>query len=219
MISNRAKTFSDRYPFVGPIMWILCVEYFIVQLVVALDWKPAYSIAANTISDLGNTACGFYGARTVCSPLHSIMNGSFIVLGLFMMIGSALIYQEFKETDWSLAGFGLMFLAGFGTVLVGLFPENTVSALHVLGAFLALGVGNVAIIVLGTALKVPRSLRVYSIASGVISLVALGLFFTQHYAGIGIGGTERIAGYPQTLWLIIFGMYISKNHYARLAKK
>lgn len=213
IVSQRIATFTEKYPLVGPVMWILSVEYFIVQIIAAMSWRNAYSITQNTISDLGNTACGMYGARYICSPLHGLMNGSFILLGIFMMMGSVLIYQEFKETNWSVVGFDLMFLAGFGTLLVGLFPENTVSSLHVLGAFLALFIGNVAIIVLGTVLELPAWLRFYSIASGVIALTALGLFYFHAYAGIGVGGTERIAGYPVTVWLIVFGLYISKNHY------
>lgn len=218
IISHKVKTFTDRYPLVGPIMWMLCIEYFIIQLIVAIDWKYAYSITRNTISDLGNTRCGVYGGRYVCSPLHSLMNASFITLGVFMMLGSILIYHEFKENKWSLIGFGLMFLAGFGTLLVGSFPENTISGLHITGAFLALCIGNVAIVVLGAVLKLPLSFRIYSIASGLISLLALGLFFNHSYVGIGMGGTERIAGYPQTLWLIIFAIYVSKNHYSKSIK-
>lgn len=215
IISKRVKTFTDKYPLVGPIMWILCVEYFIIQLLVAIDWKYAYSITGNTISDLGNTNCGIYGSRYVCSPLHNLMNAAFIILGTFMMIGSILIYQEFRESKWGLVGFCLMFLAGLGTLLVGVFPENSISLLHIIGAFLALCIGNVAIIILGASLNIPKSLRNYSILSGVISLIALALFFTHNYMGLGIGGTERIAGYPQTLWLIIFGIYISKNHFSK----
>lgn len=217
LVSERVATFTEKYPLVGPIMWILCVEYFVIQLIVAMSWRNAYSITQNTISDLGNTACGMYGGRYICSPLHSLMNGSFMLLGIFMMIGSILIYQEFKETQWSLAGFDLMFLAGVGTLLVGLFPENSISGLHVLGAFLALFIGNLAIIVLGTVLQLPVWLRFYSIASGVIALIALGLFYFHAYVGIGVGGTERIAAYPVTVWLIVFGFYISKNHYLGFA--
>lgn len=212
----RVKTFTDRYPFVGPVMWILTVEYFVLQLIVARAWAHPYSIANNTISDLGNTQCGIYGGRDVCSPLHSLMNISFILLGSFMMLGSVLIYQEFRETRLALVGFGCMFLAGVGSLLVGIFPENTIGALHTSGAFLPFFVGNVGIIILGFALALPRGLRIYTILSGAIALVALLFFVTNHYLGIGIGGMERIVAYPQTIWLIVFGIYISKNHYKKM---
>jgi len=195
MLPQMVKTFTDRYPFVGPIFWMLSIQYYLVQLIVALVWSPPYSLSANTISDLGNTACGGYGLRLVCSPLHSLMNASFIILGLAMVIGAELIFQEFKDSLGSLVGFAAMAAAGIGTLLVGLFPENSVGSLHFLGALLALLVGNLGLVVLGVFLDIPRALRIYTLASGFISLVALELFATHSYLGLGLGGMERLAAY------------------------
>lgn len=206
------KTFTDRYPPVGPALWMLSLQYFIVQLVVAAAWKTHYSLLTNTISDLGNTACGIYGSRPVCSPLHDTMNASFILLGITMYIGATLIYQGFKKTPGTALGFNFMALAGIGTVLVGLFPENTISALHILGAALPFFIGNVGMVILSLSLAIPKPLRYYTFVSGTISLIALVLLLTNHYLGLGIGGMERITAYPQTLWLITFGVYISRNH-------
>ena len=216
MLSQMVKTFTDRYPFVGPVFWILSIQYYLVQLVVALAWSPPYGLSSNTISDLGNTTCGTYSMRLVCSPLHGLMNTSFIILGLAMVIGAELIYQEFKDSLGSLVGFAAMAAAGIGTLLVGIFPENSVSSLHFLGALLALLVGNLGLVVLGISLDIPRSLRVYTIASGSGSLVALELFANHTYLGLGLGGMERLAAYPQTMWLIVFGLYISRDHMRRL---
>ncbi len=206
------KTFSERYPFVGPSFWMVSVQYYIIQLVVAMAWTIGYSLQHNTISDLGNTACGNYGDRWVCSPLHGLMNGSFIVLGLTMVLGALLIYQEFRRTDLSAIGFGAMAAAGTGTLVVGFFPENTVNNLHILGAALPFLVGNAGMVLLGSVLDVPKALRLYTVISGVVSLLALGLFVMHTYLGLGIGGMERIVAYPQTIWLIVFGIYISSNH-------
>ncbi len=210
--SEMVKTFTDKFPFVGPIFWMVSVQYYIVQIIAAAAWTSVYSLRFNTISDLGNTVCGDYSGRFVCSPQHNLMNASFIILGLTMMAGAGLIYQEFKESRASLVGFSFMAVAGFGTVLVGLFPENTIGFLHQLGAFLPFLVGNVGLLILGWALDVPRTLRVYTLVSGIVSLVALVFFTTHTYLGLGIGGMERITAYPQTMWLIVFGVYISKNH-------
>lgn len=207
-----ARTFNDRYPFVGPAFWILSIQYYIVQIVAVMAWTVVYSIRFNTISDLANTACGVYAGRYVCSPLHGLMNASFISLGITMVLGSILIYREFKETVGSALGFGFMAIAGIGTLLVGLFPENTVVVLHVVGAALPFFIGNVGLVVLGRVLDIPKTLRYYTVSSGTISLIAL-VFFAMHiYFGLGIGGMERIVAYPQTMWLIVFGIYISSNH-------
>ena len=214
-VRRRITIFYDRHPLVGPLFWITSAQYFITQLAVAGQWTQSYSIAHNTISDLGNTICGVYDSRYVCSPAHAWMDASFIVLGLTMMAGSGLIYQEFRERRGSAPGFSGMALAGFGTVLVGLFPENTIGSLHFFGALLPFLIGNLAMIILGASLSLPRVLKLYTILSGAVSLIALVGFETHTYIGLGSGGMERIVAYPQTLWLIVFGLYMSRNHYLR----
>src|SRR4051812_14625263 len=107
----RIKIFTDRYPFLGPVIWLLSTQYFMIQMIVAAAWKsPSYSWRFNTISDLGNTACNLADGRVVCSPLHGLMNLSFITLGIIMACGSLLIYQEFRERLGTLFGFSLMAL-------------------------------------------------------------------------------------------------------------
>lgn len=207
--SGIIKTFTDRYPLVGPALWMLSIQYFIIQVIVAMDFLGTYSWRFNTISDLGNTVCGPYGRRIVCSPLHDTMNASFILLGVTMFAGAGLIYQEFRESLATAIGFSFMALAGLGTILIGLFPENTISALHILGAALPFLIGNLGMVILSFSLKLPRWLRFYTFISGVISLIALLLLLTNHYLGLGVGGMERLTAYPQTVWLIIFGLYIS----------
>lgn len=209
----KVATFSDRFVFVGPAFWQASIQYYIVQIVVAAAWQPPYSWLHNPISDLGNTGCGSYAQRYVCSPLHATMNASFMILGLTMMLGAILIYQEFKTSQGSWVGFSFMGLAGLGTLLVGLFPENTIASLHFLGALLPFVIGNLGLIVLGLALDLPTGLRRYTLASGFISLTAAGLFVSHHYFVLGVGGMERLATYPQTMWLIVFGVYMSRNHY------
>jgi hypothetical membrane protein len=67
-------------------------------------------------------------------------------------------------------------------------------------------------IILGLVLDLPKNLRLYSVISGAIALGALLLFIINTYLGLGVGGMERIAAYPQTVWLIIFGLYMSRSH-------
>ncbi|HUA12972.1 MAG TPA: DUF998 domain-containing protein [Candidatus Sulfotelmatobacter sp.] len=212
---GKIQSFHDRYPFVGPALWILSIQYFVVQIVVARDWSQAYSYLHNTISDLGNTSCSVYDNRYVCSPDHAVMNASLIVLGFTMLLGATLLYCEFKQTTGSLLGFIGMGLAGLGTILVGLFPENTISSLHFIGALLPFLVGNLSIGWFGHTLDIPKWLRIYSFLTSTVTLLALVFFITHSYLGLGIGGMERIVAYPQTVWLIVFGFYVSSNRFVR----
>jgi hypothetical membrane protein len=140
------------------------------------------------------------------------MNISFVLLGLTMMGGAFFLRKLLSDNQLWKLGLICIGLAGVGTVLVGLFPENTISTLHVIGAALPFTLGNLGLIMLGIALKrVPILLRGYTIFSGVIGLIALALFMAKDYISIGIGGVERFVGYPQSVWMIVFGSYLLLN--------
>ena len=194
----------------GAILWLLSIQYYVVQLVVASAWSDAnpYSWAQNTISDLANTTCGPYGDRLVCSPLHPLMNASFLLLGITMILGSWLLAKSASATAVKL-GLLCMALAGIGTILVGLFPENSIAAMHVLGATLAFVLGNVGMLLIGIGSNhTPKMLRYLTIAAAVLGLAALAAFVLQAYGSLGIGGLERVVAYPQSIWMIATGLYL-----------
>jgi len=210
---SRRRASGDRLPRLGPCLYLSSLQYFVVQLVVSLRWSPAYSLGNDTISDLGNTACGRFNGRFVCSPLHTLMNASFMVLGVTMIAGSVLLRHALPPTRARNLGFLFMAIAGFGVVVVGIFPENTVPALHGLGATLPFTIGNVGVIVLGLSLGPPRAIRLLSLTLGAIALAALTFYASSHYLGLGEGGIERVVAYPQTVWLIFLGGYLlTKSH-------
>ena len=137
----------------------------------------------------------------------------FFLLGLIMVIGSALLYHEFtdrvpRERLAAMIGFSLMALAGLGSIIVGFFPENENRSMHILGAFLAIAIGNVAILVLGGVLTLPESMRRSMLIFSSLALAALLSFASHRFFGIGRGMMERVAAYPVTIWLIAFGLYI-----------
>ena len=86
---------------VGPVLWVSSIQYFIVQLIVISAWTVPHSWANNFISDLGNTECGMYAGLAVCSPLHLLMNISFVVFGLTMAIGAVLLRKSFERSTLS----------------------------------------------------------------------------------------------------------------------
>lgn len=210
---HKVVIFRDRHPLIGPVFWLLSVQYFLIQIIAASAWDTHFSLKINTISDLGNTVCGVFASRLVCSPLHDAMNASFIVLGFTMIVGSFFIPSEFRKSKLCRIGFYGMALAGFGTMLVGIFPENTIGYMHIIGATLPFLFGNISLVVFSYALHLPPGFRYYTRASGLIALIALLVFLFDQYLGLGLGGMERVVAYPQALWLIAFGWYMSLNHY------
>jgi hypothetical membrane protein len=206
--SNNAAARTIRR---GAIVWMLAIQFFIVQIIVQVAWTTPFSLTANYISDLGNTACGPYPVGSnmyVCSPWHAGMNASFISLGVIILLGIALIYRAFPSGRTRSIGMVLLALAGPGLMLVGLFPENVNITPHTIGAAAHFVSGNLGIAVMGIAIAATRHqtpLAVFSIIAGSVGLLATVLFVSGHYLGLGIGGMERIAAYPLPLWLIVVG--------------
>jgi hypothetical membrane protein len=168
----------------------------------------------NRVSDLGSTACGRTVANTlICSPLHAVMNMTFVLTGVLILIGlfpTRLVWPRRRLATWGLV---LLAVAGAGTMLVGLSPENVNVVLHVIGA-LNIPAGNLAMILLGLAIWRDRhGMARFSVAAGVVGL--LGMLagpFLVILTGHGGGLAERIALYPLIIWLIVFGFAILTKH-------
>lgn len=210
---RRVQSFVSRHPSAIPSVWLISAQFFLVQVVVASAWRSGYSWRFDAISDLGATLCGHFDGRHVCSPLHGLMNASLVLLGLTMVIGSALSYQAARS---SRVGFSMMALAGTGAILVGLFPEDTIYWVHVTGQDLAFVLGNVALIVIGITFPSARWFKLFSIASGIVGLAALALFLTHNRFFLGLGGMERVVAYPLIIWQVVFGLTLL-NSRGRLA--
>ena len=207
---------TARTIWLGAVVWMLAIQFFIAQLIVQSAWTTPFSLTTNYISDLGNTTCGLYpvvSSMYVCSPWHDWMNASFILLGVIILVGAALIHRAFPSGRTRTAGLTLLALAGPGPILVGLFPENVNITPHTIGAAAHFVSGNLGIVVLGIAIAATRRqtpLAVYSIILGIVGLLATALFVSGHYLGTGLGGMERIAAYPLPLWLIMVGVSLRK---------
>jgi hypothetical membrane protein len=215
--STPSGSGTRRAVWLGAIVWILAVQFFVAQVVVQLAWVTPFSLTQNFISDLGNTTCGPYpldSSMYVCSPWHAWMNLSFVLLGLIILVGAALVRTAFPPGPFRAAGLMLLALAGAGIIAVGLFPEDVNIMYHRLGAAAHFILGNLGMVALGISLRQARLrpvLAVYSIVSGVVGLLATALFVSDHYLGMGIGGMERLAAYPLPLWLIAGGISFVRN--------
>ena len=215
---RRTTESSVRLAFlVGGGAWILTAVYFVGQGIAQAAWRTPYSLIDNRISDLGSTTCGTTVANTyICSPLHAVMNSTFVLTGVLILVGLFLTWSVWPRRRLTTWGLVLLGVAGAGTILIGLSPENVNVFVHLVGA-LNIPAGNVAMILLGLAIwRDRRGMAWFSLLAGVVGL--LGMLagpFLVILTGHGGGLAERIALYPLIIWLIVFGLSVVADRVRR----
>jgi len=200
----------------GAIFWLLTVEFFIAQFVAQAAW-PGYSMLTNDISLLGVTSCGTYlnpapdGIMPVCSPLSLVFNLGMALNGVLVVLGVWFTRDLWPQTKLKIAALWLLALGGDGTMLAGAFPLDTVPAMHVIGAALALGLACFGFMLMAKVVwQTHRAFAIYSLTTGVLALLGFVLYVAEIYLG-GRGTVERLAAWPQTLWYIVTGALILRG--------
>ena len=181
----------------GVILFVGAFQFIIGMLLAELLY-PGYSVSGNYISDLGATC------RDTCviyQPSATIFNSSVILLGIFILVGTYFIWQEFQNNFMSV----LLVLTGAGAIGVGVFPE-TAGKLHFIVSAIAFLFGALSAIYSYKLVKVPYSY--FSVLMGIMSLIAFILMGFETYLGLGQGGMERMIAYPVLLWGLSFGSYL-----------
>jgi hypothetical membrane protein len=192
------------------------VQWVVAEAVTAAAWTdPPYSYAANYISDLGVPDCGTeFQSRVICSPLHSLMNGSFIAEGVLFAIAMVLLAGLLRgRTRKIVIALGL--LHGAGMVLVGLFHGSADGPsagliLHVAGAGVGILCANTLAIMAGSLrqLALPTAYRRFSVAVGVLGLISEALVSASPGTA---GAFERGGVYSWLLWGLVTGVLVVRK--------
>lgn len=197
----------------GGLAWVLTLVYFAGQAVAQVAWRTPFSLVDNRVSDLGATSCGtaLTGAF-ICSPLHAVMNATLVVTGLLLLAGMVLVRGAWPRRRLTTWGLVMLAIAGAGTVLVGLAPENVSMPLHLLGA-LNIPCGNLAMLLLGLAAwntdRARAWLSLALAAIGFLGIVAGPLLVVL--TGHGGGLAERVALYPLIAWAAVTGASLLRS--------
>ncbi len=206
---------ARQYIISGPLLWIAITQFFIIQAITARA-ASSYSYTQDSISRLGVTQCTYLRHDYFCSPLHGLINSSFIVLGSATIVCALLFYVRFRNNLMNRMAFVFMGFAGAGAIIVGLYPENISAATHLLGSFLAFSGSAVAILLLAVTLDhTPRTLRSFGILCGLVALIAIAALYTSIVPLKYYGIVERGIDEPEIIWIIIFGTYYTLHDYKR----
>jgi hypothetical membrane protein len=198
----------------GAWLWVFCLQYFAAEAIAAARFQ-GYSVRSNFISDLGAIRCGG-GAR--CSPLHALMNASFVLQGVLIFFGAVLVWPLFPKGLGRL-GLGLVAASGLGVAVVGLAPEDAAPGWHYFGAAENLLLCNAGPALIGVALlrgrPAPRAAGLFSLVFGLIGLTGLAGLAVGLDFGLGAGAVERVAAYPFPLWLAGMGVWLLRGRERR----
>ncbi|WP_083266447.1 DUF998 domain-containing protein [Arthrobacter sp. U41] len=220
---------STRF-YAGALALLSVLQYFVAEAAVIGAWagQQPYSRRTGYISDLGAVNCGVFDFRDVCSPAHLLMNASFVVQGIGMMVGALLLSSALlctaarpaarlrlapAKVPWAaaIAARTLTAAAGAGTVLVGLVPEDAGSVGHVVGAIMFFAAGGLALVLLGWLWLRQTPLSWLILACGVVSVGAL---ITGGVTGMEVpepGTLERLMGYPITIGMAAVGLMVAQR--------
>lgn len=164
---------------------VLCV----LGMIVAEALYPGYSASENYISDLG------------VGPSALIFNSSVFLLGVLAVCAAYFMQKALNFKLFSI----LTAITGIGAMGVGLFTEDA-GVIHAVFSLITFLFAGISAIVSYKLQKPPLSYL--SVVLGGVSLVALVLFASGFYLGLGKGGMERMIAYPALLWTIGFGGHI-----------
>ena len=162
-------------------------------------YPAVYDVHRDTVSDLA----AMRPDDVVRQPSAAIFNTTMIVAGGLIAVAAVLLYRSRAGLLATLPVAGL----GIGMIGVGVFPGNTVMAVHQLVSLATFLCGSLAAIL--TARLSSRLLRpVHVVLGGVALAFLLGYTFLGDLAvfdRLGEGGVERWIVYPVVLWIVVLG--------------
>jgi hypothetical membrane protein len=173
------------------------VAQFSVFLIVAEAVYPGYSVSDNYISDLGATCrsqCLFF-------PSSPIFNSSIIILGILILASVYFLSKSSARKPFLVC----ITISGIGCIGVGTFTEAA-GIFH--GIFSLITFVFIALTAI-FAYSIQRSpMRYFSVIAGLATFIALILFETNTFLGLGVGGMERMIVYPVMVWALGFGGHL-----------
>jgi len=156
---------------------------------------PGYNLGTNALSDMG----------AIGSQTYLLWNTQLMVTGILSLMGVILFLRSSVLPIPSLRTAWILYVVPpLGEIVVSLFPENSILALHAIGAFMVFIFGGLGSVYTYTFTKSP--FRYLAVLLGVVSLLAMALFAVPSVVGFGIA--ERLVVYPINIWTISFAGYL-----------
>ncbi len=180
---------------IGGIMYVVAIN-------IGESLFPGYSIANNSLSDIG-------GLLPLVQPAATIFNGINIILGVLILTSAYLIIKSGGCRLFS----SCLAIFGFCIAALGIFPEYT-NGIHLTFAIISSFAGSFALI-FSYRLGINIPMTIIGIILGLIALITIispfifGIGPNNPLDIFGKGGAERLIIYPIIMYLTALGGYLS----------
>ncbi|MFW9919013.1 MAG: DUF998 domain-containing protein [Candidatus Thorarchaeota archaeon] len=187
----------DKTRLSGYLIFLAGLQWFI-GLLAAESWTPDYSSRIDYVSELG------------IWEMATLYNASIFILGVLLVIGSYLLFQDGKPRLFTI----LLAITGIGAIGLGIFPGYA-QPMHSIATLIAIMAGTLSAIASFQLQKKP--MYFISLILGLTALLSVIIFFpylglptgsTETFLGMAKGSMERWAIYPILAWAISFGSYL-----------
>jgi hypothetical membrane protein len=182
---------------IGGIMYILAIN-------IIESLFPGYSIATNSLSDIG-------GMLPLIEPAATIFNVFSIILGILLISSAYLIIKSGGCRLFS----SCLAIFGFCIAALGVFPEYT-HGIHVAFATIAFFFGSFSLL-FSYRLGINIPMTIISIILGLVALLTIlsplifGIGPNNPLDIFGKGGAERLIIYPIIMYLTALGGYLTSR--------
>jgi hypothetical membrane protein len=159
---------------------------------------PGYNVGTNALSDMG----------AIGSPTALLWNGQLLATGILSFMGIVLFLRSsVLPIPHSRIAWLPYILPPLGMIVVSLFPENSILAIHAVGAFMVFIFGGLGAIYAYRFTKSP--FKYLSVLLGAVSLLAMTFFGIPSVLGFGVA--ERLVVYPFNIWTVSFAGYLMSS--------
>ncbi|WP_066192514.1 DUF998 domain-containing protein [Gracilibacillus timonensis] len=203
---------------IGLISWVALSAYFVIEVIVIRATTVPYDFLKQPMSDLGVTACGTdtyeLASYDICSPYHWLMNWTFFLTGLSILVGAVLLYPLWPKARSSKVATVFIGIFGISYGISGIIPADVNFYWHTLSALPGMVVQIPAMILISkvTYKKMPY-IAWWTIVCTVVTMGTLFMLFLQPvFTDIPGGLLQRILYGSVYWWLTVTAIIFWRKH-------
>lgn len=146
------------------------------------------------------------------SPLSSLMNAGFILIGLTLLFGNFYRFKDYISKNKTVF-YILTLITSIGVIIVGLVHGGNplTFSYHALGAVMAIFGGNILLVLISKSMNEFTNYQKITLILGIIGLISFWIMFFNMQS-IYMPVFERLSVYTMIIWCIITGVFVASSN-------